>query len=212
MMTLCTPTLHPFDMFPAIDDLMRHARLESRHQRRVETAREPSYSYQWEESGGTLEVEMPGVRKEDISVEVEGRNLRVTGKRHGGVSRAATAKRAKVTGTESDASGEEGGKLRPNGGTEGGGSNVVSDGRQTGGNDDVEKSAEKGRDVSAGDGEEVKGGNADGRSGVTVYKCVFRLSDVIDPEGIEVERYRDGVLQLRLRRRERAGARKIAVE
>lgn len=192
---------------------------------------EPDFTYTSIETEGTLEIELPGVDRNDLTVEVQGRRLMISGKRFKRESGDAEGPVKKVKTTDNKENSDDVPaenvdvpvKEHLNTANDGGkssferenhtsnGKNVLGDGLES-----PEKSKLVGKDRSdnvptAGESKDESKNTAEPRKPSTVFKGIFRLHPKIDSEKIAVAYHQNGVLNLRMPYREKALPRKIAI-
>lgn len=214
---------------PVDDVLYALTNTSNPNRRRLRKPRvvEPEFTYTTADSEGVLEIDLPGVSRDDLAVEVQGRRLTVTGKRFRGGGDVEDEKRKKV---------KLAAKMKK-------GDDVPAETVQKPAEDvaksvnDVDQDNAEKKDAAwnvkdqSGNGQIVpekngtapKEGSGDAtaaeeesdtnetRQASAVYKGVFRLHPKIDTERIALAQHSDGVLQLRMPYREKAMARKIPI-
>lgn len=160
------------------------------------------------EHEGVLEVELPGVAREDVDVVVQGSNLRVTGKRYREVEEEEKVVK-KIKLNVEDA-GEDKGRIvhdiKKHTETENERKEEISgEGTKT-----KESEGNRNDDVRVTDNIEEKRTSVK-RHPSKVFKIVFKLHPKVDVEKITVKSHEDGLLRMRLPYKSNSMPRKIPV-
>lgn len=178
---------------------------------------EPRCTYVSSDVEGTLEVDLPGVRRTDLSIEVEGRGLTVIGKRfrRGTVDSEPSAKKLK---SDDDDKAHEQATKEPHAVVNDEKEDVVTkvdaeETKETGMDHEKQMNSPeacKSADKSAGPSKE-EAQNVEKRRPIAVFKGVYKIHPKIDTENISVGSYEDGVLNLRMPYRKETAPKKIVI-
>lgn len=183
---------------------------------------EPQFTYTTGDSEGVLEIDLPGVSRDDLAVEVQGRRLTVTGKRFrsGGGDQEEHRKKVKIAEEVKKVDQVPAQKAQ---GPVNGAAKSVNDEKQDNADKNDKEHSENGQktpeknDAAAKEGSDdaavsnEKNDDKDSRQASAVFKGAFRLRPKIDTERIAVAQHRDGVLKLCLPYHEKAMPRKITI-
>lgn len=163
---------------------------------RCETV-EPTYSQETQNDESFLDIDLPGVEKGDIAVEVRNRRLVVVGKRFQNDGRKLMA--TKEAADAAEAQSEE---------------KQVTEERKPATGSESESAAQTEEPAPKNDTAEENEAPANAKSKrvrTKTYRGVFRLTPIVDVDAITVDYHRDGVLRLRLPHAKKQEPRKIAL-
>lgn len=165
-----------------------YRRIKRFHSNRPKTV-EPSYTYKKKLHEHVLELDLPGVERSDLVVEVQGRKLTVTGKRMRETDELPNSKKAKTSENEAREEEDKTAQNALNNELE----EPVVDMK------DKDNDAEgKGKHDEDARNDRNEGPSVDNAKVALMYKAQFQLHPRIDADAIFVERYQNGVLKLML--------------